>query len=126
MRNYCLNVDEIAKILRWRECGEPVAYEKLSVEIEEAQCWTTRIICIALFFARVLERKETAIDAKKSSIEMLYAMQDELCFEIQEGDEQFIEYLLRHLRNPDESLEATLIELQNGLSEYRYEKTLRY
>lgn len=53
-------------------------------------------------------------------------MRNELCFEIQEGDEQFIEYLLRHLRNSDESLEATLIELQNGLSEYRYEKALRY
>ena len=126
MRNYCLNVDEIAKILRWRECGEPVAYEELSLEIEEAQCWTTRIVCIALFFARVLERKETTIDAKKSRIELLYAMKNEFCFEIQEGDEQFIEYLLRHLRNPDESLEATLIELQNGLSEYRYEKALRY
>jgi len=126
MRSYCLNVDETAQILKWRERGTPVACEELSLEIEEARCWTTRIVCIALFFARVLEREATTIDTQKSRIEMLYAIEDELCFEVQEGDDQFIEYLLRHLRNPGDSLEAALIELQTGLSNHRYEKTLRY
>ncbi len=126
MRSYCMNVEETDQILKWRESRVPLAYKELSLEIEEAQCWTTRIVCIALFFARVLERGKTTIDEQKRRIEALYTMEDELCFEIQEGDDQFIEYLLRHLRNPDDSLESALIELQNGLSNYRYEKALRY
>lgn len=126
MRAYCLNVEETSQILKWRECGEPTTIKELSLEIEEARCWTTRIICIALFFARVLEQGEPTIDEKKRKIEVLYAMEGELYLEIQEGDDQFIEYLLRHLRNPGDSLESILIELQNGLSGYRYEKALRY
>lgn len=126
MRTYCLKTEEIYQILNWRDCEESLECEELSLEIAQACCWNSKIICIALFFARLLEREQTTIDAKKSIIEKIYTMDDVLYFEIQEGDHQFVEYLLKHIRNPNESLEATLIELQNGLSEYNYEKALRY
>ena len=126
MRSYCLNVEETAQILIWREDSASFAGKELSQEIEEAQCWTTLIVCITLFFARVLERGDITIEEQKRKMERLYAMEDELCFEIQEGDDQFIEYLLRHLRNPGDKLDSALIELQNGLSDFSYEKALRY
>ena len=53
-------------------------------------------------------------------------MNDELFFEIQETDHHFVEFLLGEIRNPDESLEEALIEIQNRLSSYDYEKSLRY
>ena len=62
----------------------------------------------------------------KRKIDVLYSMSDEFWFEMQEGNEQFIEFLLNHLRNKDDSLEDSLIEIQNRLSEHNYEKTLRY
>jgi len=64
MKNYCLSVDEIFNILKSRELGESIECRELALEIDEAKCWNTRIICIALFFARILERDKisAAID----------------------------------------------------------------
>ncbi len=126
MKNYCLNVEEIYKLLKWRESGEPVDCKELLLIIEDAESWTTRIICIALFFARILEREKPNINTQKNMINILFKMEEELFFEVQGGDDEFVDFLLRHLRNPDESLEASIIELQNRLSEYSYEKALRY
>ena len=126
MKNYCLSVDEIFNILKSRELGESNECRELALEIYEAKCWNTRIICIALFFARILERDKISVQALKRKIDVLYSMSDEFWFEMQEGNEQFVEFLLNHLRNKDDSLEDSLIEIQNRLSEHNYEKTLRY
>ena len=126
MRNYCLNVNETAQILKWRDCDKTELSKELSLALEEAQCWTSRITCITLFLARILEREKSALDEPKNKIAKIYAMNDELFFEIQETDHHFVEFLLGEIRNPDESLEEALIEIQNRLSGYDYEKSLRY
>ncbi|MFZ2808687.1 MAG: hypothetical protein WAZ60_20060 [Desulfosalsimonadaceae bacterium] len=126
MKNYCLNADEVFNILKWRELGVPIECEEMALKIDGAKCWTTRIVCISLFFARILEKDKISAQALKKRIAVFYSMGDELWVEMQEGNFHFIEYLLKHLRNKDDSLEESLIEIQNRLSEYNYEKTVRY
>lgn len=126
MRNYCLSVEETDQILKWWDCKETAICKELAFEIDEAQCWNSRIICLALFVARLMQRAQTSIGEKKNILEKIYTMGDQLYLEIQEGDHHFIDYLLRHIRNPKDSLEDTLIEIQNGLSKYYYEKAIRY
>ena len=65
MKNYCLSVDEIFNVLKSRELGESIECRELALEIDEAKCWNTRIICIALFFARILERDKISAQALK-------------------------------------------------------------
>jgi hypothetical protein len=126
MRNYCLSVDETDQILKWRDGNEITICKQLAFEIDEAKCWSSRIICLALFVARLIQRGQTSIEEQKNIIEKIYSMSDLLYFEIQEGDCHFVNYLLRHIRNSSDSLEDTLIEIQNGLSRYYYEKAIRY
>ncbi len=84
MRNYCLNVNETAQILKWQDCHETELSRELSLELEEAQCWTSIITCITLFLARILEREKSALNEQSNKIAKVYAMNDELFFEIQE------------------------------------------
>lgn len=68
MRNYCLNVDEIAKILRWRECGEPVAYEELSLEIEEANAGLRGLFVLLCFSQGYWNERKPLLTRKKAEL----------------------------------------------------------
>ncbi len=127
MKNYCLNVEEVFDILKWQEDEKPIACKELALEIAESSCWTTRIICFTIFIARILEKDKISEKDLKRRIATLYSVGDEFWFEMQEMNDHFVEYLLlQYLRNKDDSLEDFLIEIQNGLSEYNYEKAIRY
>lgn len=127
MRNYCLSTEEIVQILRWQEnCNTFDDDSSFAAEIQESSCWDSKITCITLLLSRILEQGEKTSVVKKDIIEKIYTMDQILYFEIQEGDYRFIEFLLSHLRNPEQSLENDLITLQNNLSEYNYANSLRY
>ncbi len=126
MKNYCLKVNELFDVLNWREHEVPIGCNKLALELEEARCWVTKLTCLALLFARIMERDKLSPEALKKKIAVLYSMSDEFWFEIQEGNDVFVEYLLNHLRENEDTLEDTLVEIQNRLSEYNYEKTICY
>jgi hypothetical protein len=126
MRNYCLSVDEIGQILKWHDCKETGICNELACELDEALCWNSKIICLALFVARLMLRGQISMDEQKNIIDIIYTMGDQLYFEIQEVDHNFVDYLLRHIRDSNDSLEDTLIEIQNRLSGYDYEKAIRY
>ncbi len=68
--------------------------------------------------------KEASLAEKLEQIEMLFTLQDEICFDIEEGDECFTGYILGNLRNPEDSLEDALIDLLNRFRDKDYEHTL--
>lgn len=125
MRNYCLRVDEIGLILKWPDCKTGICKE-LAYELDEALCWNSKIICLALFVARLMLRGQISMDEQKNIINKIYMMGDQVYFEIQEVDCHFVDYLLRHIRGSNDSLEDILIEIQNRLSSHYYEKAIRY
>ena len=125
MRNYSLNTDEIDQLIQWKKNSEAITSKELKLALDEAQGWETQVACLALLFARVLERNPKGSFAEKQQqIEMLYSLQDEICFDIEEGDECFTGYLLGHLRNPDDSLEEALVDLLNRYRGKDYEHAL--
>jgi hypothetical protein len=126
MRNYCLNVDEIDQILQWYDDRETGICKKLAGELDEALCWNSKIICLALFVARLLNRGQMSINEHKIIIDKIHKIGEQLYFEIQEVDYNYVDYLLRHIRDSNDSLEETLIKIQDRLSSYHYEKDLRY
>lgn len=128
MKNYCLTLDEINEILQWKSRGKSLINHDLSLIIDEAKVWDTRILHLNILFARLLDRNDVSvIDEKYNNIEIIYKLsnQDEFYFEIEELSEKFIEYMLRHPRNKDNILEDALVELLHNFISRDYEKALR-
>ncbi len=125
MKNYCLNTDEIEQLVQWGKNREAITSKRLQPALDEAQGWETQVVCLALLFARVLERNKKASPAEKQEqIKVLYALQNKIWLDIQEEDECFTGYLLGHLRDRNDSLEDALVDLLNRYRDKDYEQTL--
>lgn len=96
--------------------------DHLTLMIESAKNWDILLVCHNIFVARHINKD---VHGEKK-IEQVYALTDVHAFEIQEGGDQFVNYLIQHQRSTTQTLDDALIEIQNGLSEYDYAKTLRY
>jgi len=128
MRNYCLTLDEINEILQWKNHGKSVINGDLSLIIDEAKVWDTKILHLNILFARLLDRNDVStLEEKYNNIETIYRLsnQDEICFETEELSEEFVGYMLLHTRNKDNILEYDLLDLLRNFISRDYEKALR-
>lgn len=122
MRCHCLTASEVAGFLS-SLVGEGNCLDAdMTLMIEYAKSWDILLVCHNIFVARHIN-KDTHGGKK---IEQVYALVDALAFEIQEGGDQFVNYLLRHKRSATQTLDDALVEIQKGLSEYDYAKAIRY
>ncbi len=122
MKCHCLTASEIANLLSSLVDEGDYLDANLTLMIELAKSWEILLVCHNLFVARHID-KSTHGEMK---IEQIYSLTDVHAFEIQEGGDQFVNYLLRHQRSEAQSLDEALVEIQKGLSEHDYAKALRY
>lgn len=118
----CLTSNEVKLLLAYI-VEQPGCNEKEFTKVFEAsKAWESWIVCLSLFVARHIDADIGGLE----KIARIYALQEEIAIELQEGGDAFIEYLLRHLRLPNETLDDALIVNQEGFSKHDYEQALRY
>ena len=122
MKCHCLTVLEVAKFLSYLVEEGDYLDTNLTLMIELARGWEILLVCHNIFVARHID-KDTKGEKK---IEKIYGLNDILAFEIQEGGDQFVDYLLHHQRSEFQTLDDALVEIQEGLSGFDYAKSLRY
>jgi len=123
---YCLNNNELEKLLRLYLNGTSVDDIALESHVSDAGQWDDNLLCITFSLARVLERQRDSEQLIKMMIVELFSMPDKLFLGIQECDEDFVDYMLRHEHCGDSDMEVSLLRVAQNLTEYCYDKkTLR-
>lgn len=123
--HYCLNSAEISDLVRFVETGVVTEDINLMAHITQAQMWQERLVCLTLLFARVLEKNRDEVGKPERMLKALFSVNEEMYLDVQECGADLVDYILRNVRDSKSPFEESLIELQNGYSEHRYDKTLR-
>jgi len=120
--HHCLSKAELDWLIdnNWNPVEEE-EYKILGEIISDCKSWDSELVCLSYFLSRALERKEKAGDDCQVILKRTFDVSSEMWLLIQQFDLKFIKYLLRHVRNQEESLEVDLIGIQQNLSEHIYE-----
>jgi hypothetical protein len=124
--HYCLNKEQLRQFVDFIADDVNIEDGNLRLLVENAASWQDELGCLTYLFSMILERKGKQGEDCERLIALFYRLAEQMYVDIQEFDYRFIEYLLKNIRNRELSLEEELIEIQNHLSEFRYEHTLRY
>jgi hypothetical protein len=116
---HCLCCSDVEELLRCLVEGLKLGGSVGEV-MDRAASWETKAVCLSFFIARYLASNGC------EKISLVYGLEESHNFEIEESDESFVDYMLRHQRDSSESLEDALIALQDGIGRKCYEKALRY
>ena len=122
MKYRCLASDEVARLLSYMVTDGAKLEGDLATIMDAAQCWEEYLVCHSLFVARHIRADDRGVE----KIGMAYELEEAFAFEVQEGGDELVDYMLHHQREPGESLEDALIAIQEGLSSHDYARALRY
>ncbi|NQT60360.1 MAG: hypothetical protein HQ557_15375 [Bacteroidetes bacterium] len=124
--NYCLNGTELEAILLLFLENKTIEDVTLKSLIGNAVQWQDNLICMTFSFARILERQRGADSLNEMMISKLFSLPNEMLMDIQEYDEDFVNYMLKSEYVNESNLESALITVTRRLSEHDYGKnTLR-
>ena len=123
---YCMNREELGQFIDFKASDKNVDNDELLNWIENASYWQDELGCLTYLFAQILEKKTKDGENCQKLIELFYQLPEQMYFSIQAFDSNYIEYMQQNVRNHRVSLEEDLVRLQNAMSEYQYEQTLRY
>lgn len=101
--------------------NKPVDINGLDVWIEDAHNWQVELGCINYLLSQILERKVRNGENCFTIIDLVYKFENQLFFRIHECDHRLVEYMLRHVRQYDCSLEDELVTFHNRMCEHIYE-----
>lgn len=123
---HCLSRNELKCLIESKISNETIEDDELRLWVDNACYWQDEIAAFNYFLSKILERKlKDGHDCMKL-IDIFYMLEEEMAFNVQEFSRDFIDYMLRNIRDPNLSLEEDLIRLQDSLSEHSYHGTLRY
>jgi len=124
-----MNREELRQFIEFKTDQRIVENSALQVLIDGAESWQDELCCLNYLFSQVLERrlkKGNDHQAEQECINMLYQLSEHMSLYIQELDSEFVDYMLKCVRDRSLSLEEELIQIQNKLGEHSYDSTLRY
>ena len=93
--------------------------------IEDAQSWQKEVHCLSLFAAIFLERQSHEGGNCQPLVDRIYGLEDKMCFSMNECDPDFVEYLLRNIRESGLPMEEILTDILTRYSNYDRSKTIR-
>jgi hypothetical protein len=123
---YCLNKDELKQLIEYKAEGANVNDESLKTLIENAECWLDEVGGLTYLFSHVLDKRVRSGQDCAAFIETLYTLEDSMSFQIHECDYEFVDFMLRNLRDDSLTLEEELVELQSHLSRNEYGRVIRF
>jgi len=125
MEQYCLNREELTKFLeflllefRLEDLPKDAHIRSL---IEEWQNWHLELVCLATLLSQVLENKQKQSINVHAILQQVYTLSEHQgLFMVEPIDENFIEYMLRYVREEDLEIEDDLIRIRRDFGEYKY------
>ena len=126
MRHYCMRRDETVLFLHAEAGQTQIEDGPLGDLVDAARNWEIELSCLTYLFSMILDMDYDGDDDRRATTDLLYRQEERMSFVVQELGTDFIDCLLRNLRDPALSLEDALIDCQNRLGEHDYDKTLRY
>ena len=124
--NYCLDSRELECLLLFYLEDKAIENVTLKSLLDNAVQWQDKLLCLTFSFARILERRRGLASLTQTMIPELFCMPEKMSIDIQECDEDFVDYMLRHEHSGEIDLEISLLTVARKLSEYCYGKnTLR-
>lgn len=112
MDNYCLDRDEIIKLIEHKIQAHQID-DELRGYIERAELyWDINLISSNCFLSIILEQKIRRNDCKKEFLDSFYELQDEMSFSIEELKPDFIDFIYSY-KMPNKQ-NADIIELMEA------------
>ncbi len=125
--NYCMNSNELESLLLFYLNDKAVENTTLKSLVENAIHWQDKLLCLTFSFARILEKRRSLPSLTQMMIPILFSLPEKMFIDIQECDDDYVDYMLRHEHSGEIELENSLMTVAKQLSEYCYGKeTLRY
>lgn len=121
-----MNKEELSQFIDFKTIGKAIELTDLGLWIESSHNWQVELGCLNYLFAQILERKLQENVECSDTICFLYDLVDQMYLRIHECQYEFVEYMLRSLRQLDLSLEEELVNLHNKMCEHIYAQYLRY
>ena len=124
--NYCLNSRELECLLLLHLENKAIENVTLTSLLDNALRWQEKLLCLTFSFARIIDRRRSSASLPQAMISELFSMPEKMFIDIQECDEDFVDYMLRHEHSGEIDLEISLLGVARKLSEHCYGKeTLR-
>ena len=123
--SYCFDKKEASVFIESKILQSNSDLELIKKRIDNAQDWVEEIVLLSYFLAIFFERKKTLSLSYAQIFQKLNNIINEMYICLQEFDVDYLDYLLKNVRDKSLNLEEELVELQNSLSDYNYAKTLR-
>lgn len=124
--HYCLNKQELEVLINYILLKINVDCSTLHNHIKCSENWQDELGCLSYLLSEILERNNINGTAPEQIIKLVYGLDEKMFIDIQEFDWKFIEYMVSNVRNSSLTLEDNLIDLQNGLKAFRYDRTIRF
>jgi len=123
IEQYCLNREELTKFLELVEFGLEDLPQDAHIRslIEKWQNWHLEFVCLATLLSQVLENKQKQSINVHAILQQVYTLSERQgLFIVEPIDENFIEYMLRYVREEDLEIEDDLIRIRGEFGEYKY------
>jgi hypothetical protein len=124
--HYCLNKKELTELILSRVGNIAIDDEELSLRVKTAELWQDELSSLTYLLSHIVEGYKKKGRDYVEVLVAFYSLEEEMFFSVQECDHRFVTYMLRNTRDPSLSLEEELVNLQVGISEHSYARTLRY
>lgn len=120
MTYYCMDREELRQFLDFKAANKAVDMDSLEIRIDSAHDWQVELGCVNYFLSQILEKKAKGGKDCHNIINLVYGLEDKLFFRIHECDHGFVDYMLKHVRQANSSLEDELVVLHNNMCEHIY------
>lgn len=124
MNHSCLNTDQLRLLIKsLSDSLEPDDHE-LGMLFANCRDWSHEISVLTYLLTRCIDKFSD--QEHHEILDLFYKLPDLMYINIQELDRSFVEFMLKHQRDRDETMEEQLIQLQRLLREYNYHEQIRY
>lgn len=118
--SYCMNKDELRNLITYKLDNVEIDNEEFAIRLENAADWQEELYAVVYLFTHILEKKKQDGEDYIRAIEKLYELETEMFLRIQQCDVEFVDYMLRDLRQRQLTLEEEVIRIQGNLASRQY------
>jgi len=124
MRAHCLCKEELNRLVEIELEGKDLYEEEFNFQclLDDWRCWDVEFMCLATCLSQILEQRlKRGVDARPI-LSGIYSLSERAgLFTVEGFGEDFVAYMLRHVRQGELSIEENLVQIRNLLSEHVYQ-----
>ncbi len=125
--NYCFSKDQILTSIEILYYHHEIDDSIINPVLKSSLEWTCKLEILNYFLLQALDHLDTLpISERKSILNFVQELDNEMFIIFEGFSQNFIEYLIRNIRDDSISLSEALITTQRRLAEYDYSTALRY